>query len=67
MGDEEREVGEGENELVAVTAAIKGRLVGFQIKFLAPMMENFDARIKTPSCAAKLHQLYDFRKCPSAA
>ena len=46
--------GVGEMELAAVTRDTKGRLVAFQMKFLAPMMVNFDARIKIPDCAAKL-------------
>ena len=41
-------------ELAALPGDIKGRLVAFQMKFLAPMMVNFDARIKIPDCAAKL-------------
>ena len=51
-------------ELAALPGDIKGRLVAFQMKFLAPMMLNFDVRIKTPDCAAKLQELLDFRKMP---
>ena len=57
-------MGEGKIELVAVTGDVKGRLVVFQMKFLAPMMENFDARIKIPDCTAKIQNLFDFRKMP---
>ena len=56
--------GKGEMGLVAATGDIKGRLVAFQMKFLAPMMENFDARIKIPDCATKIQKLFGFRKMP---
>ena len=51
-------------KLVPVAGGIKGRLVSFQMKYLDPMMENSDARIKIPGCATKLKKLLDFQKCP---
>ena len=47
-------------ELAALPGDIKGRLVAFQMKFLAPMMVNFDACIKIPYCGAKLQKVSEF-------
>ena len=47
--DEEGEVGEGGVVLVAVTGDIEGRLAAFEMKFLAPMMKNFDWRTSIPA------------------
>ena len=54
MDEEEGEMEEGEMELVAVTGDTKGRLFTFQMKCLAPIIENCNARINIPDCTAKL-------------
>ena len=46
--------------LAAVTGDIKQRLVEFQKQFLAPLMRNFDLRIKIPASAQKLKVVIDF-------
>ena len=62
IDDEEMEV--GEMELAAVTGDIKGRLVAFQMKFLAPMKVNFDARIKILAVRPSHRSCSTFEKFP---
>ena len=50
--------------LAAVTGDIKQRLIDFQKAFVAPLVANFDRRIKIPISASKLQRLCDFRKMP---